>query len=167
MVDSCDIQTIETAIIDRLKAKLTDAAIEPFPDRPAEYQLIHSKGALLVSFSGSVFSEPEATDVIVQDRRMEFDVTVVTKSLRASGAHHGAYALLEAARLTLTGHQIPGCGKISPRREGFLSEKAGTWQYGIRFAMSTKAVEDGENEEVILLKQVTVQDNFGETEVIP
>lgn len=157
------IAEVETAIIGKLRSGIEDVAVEPFPDKPSEYALIHPKGALLVSFSGSTFSDPKPTEVIVQDRRMEFDVTVATKNLRT---HTGAYALLEAARVTLTGYQIPGASKIYPRREGFISEKSGTWQYGIRFALTTPAMEMDEDEQLVLLKQITAVSAYGDTEVI-
>ena len=164
-MDELTIDTVERAIIDRLKSRLPDVLVEPFPDNPAEYRLTHPKGAVLVSFSGSTFSAPDATDVIVQDRKMEFDVTVATKNLRAQGAHQGAYVLLEATRIALTGYKIPGYTRIYPKRDGFIAEAGGTWQYGVRFALTAPAIEMEEDEQLVLLTKITAVDDYGGVEV--
>lgn len=156
------IEEIENSIIDRLKAKIQGLLVEAFPEKPSEYKLLHPKGALLVSFSGSVFSDPQPTDVIVQDRKMEFDVTIATRDLRG---HKGAYTFLEAARIALTGYQIAGCSKIYPRREGFISEANKTWQYGIRFALTMPAIEMDEDEQLVLLTKIAAVDDYGGVEV--
>lgn len=156
------IADIEQAIIERLKAKTQGLLIEGFPEKPSEYKLMHSKGALLVSYAGSQFSETKSTDIIYQERRVEFDITVAMKHLRN---HEGAYAYLDAVRIALTGYRIAGCSKMYPTKEGFLSIENGIWQYSITFAMTMPAIEIDEDEQLPLLKKITTVDDYGETEV--
>ncbi len=156
------IADIEQAIIDRLKAKITGLAIEGFPEKQSEYKLMHPKGALLVSYAGSTFSEPKPTDIVFQERKVEFDITVAMRHLRD---HEGAYAHLDAVRITLTGYRIAGCSKMHPTKEEFLNEDAGIWQYRMTFAMTMPAIEIDEDEQLPLLTKITTVDDYGETEV--
>lgn len=156
-----NIEDIEQGIIGRLKDKITGVAIEGFPERPSEYNLLHAKGALLVRYAGSSFSEPRATDIIYQHRRVEFEVTVVMRHLRS---HEGAYAYLDAVRIALTGYRpYPNCEKMYPVKEEFIGEDAGIWQYAITFAMTMPAIEVDEDEQLPLLKKITAIDDYGET----
>jgi hypothetical protein len=41
---------VETAIVEKLKADITDLAVEPFPENVKDYELIHPNGAVLVSY---------------------------------------------------------------------------------------------------------------------
>lgn len=156
------IANIETAIIERLKSKISDVLVEGFPEKPSEYKLLHPKGALLVSYAGSTFSEPEAVDIVLQTRKIEFDITVVMRHLRT---HEGAYAYLDAVRTVLTGYRIPGCSKMYPTREQFISEENGIWQYAITFTLTVPAIEIEEDEQLPLLKKITTIDDYGTVEV--
>lgn len=156
------IAEIEQAIIERLMAKIQGLLIEGFPEKPSEYKLMHPKGALLVSYAGSTFSEPKSTDIVSQDRKVEFDIAVIMRHLRN---HEGVYAYLEAVRIALTGYRIPGCGKMYPTREEFLDESDGIWQYRMTFAMTMPAIEIDEEEQAALLRKITAVSDYGETEI--
>lgn len=151
------IANIEKAIIERLKTKIKGLEIIGFPERPAEYRLIHPKGAILVSYAGATYSEPQSVNAIVQERKMEFDVTVVMRHLRT---HEGAYQYLEDVRRALSGYRISGCSKMYPLRERFLSEENGIWQYNITFAIIVPAVEKSEEEAEIPLRKITTIDDY-------
>lgn len=157
------IQTVENAIVDRLKANISDLKIEGFPEKPSEYRLMHSKGAILVHYQGSKYSSLKSTDPVVQERTLTFGITVVVRRLRKQS---GAYAYIEAVRQALTGYKIPGCTKMYPTSEEFISEHGGIWQYGLSFSMRTLAVEVGEDEQLPSLTNVTVDSGeYGTTEV--
>ena len=157
------IADMEKTIIERLKDRISGVEVIAFPEKPAEYKLLHHKGAILVSYRGSSFSEPRATDVVVQERKVELDIVVVMRHLRS---HEGAYAYLDAVRTILTGFRLPGCSKMYPLREEFISEEGGIWQYAITFAFTMPAIELVEEEQVVLLKKITVMDDYGITEVL-
>ncbi|MDI1471926.1 hypothetical protein THER_1648 [Thermodesulfovibrio sp. N1] len=154
------IADIEQAIIDRLKTKIQGLEITGFPEKPKEYRLLHPKGALLVSYAGSTFSEPQSVNAIVQERKMEFDITVAMRHLRT---HEGAYAYLDAVRIALTGYRITGCSKMYPVKEQFLSEDNGIWQYSITFTLTAPAVEPTEKETTVLLRKITATDDYDTT----
>lgn len=156
------IADIEQTIIERLRAKTQGLLIEGFPEKPSEYKLMHPKGALLVSYAGSTFSEPKPTDIVFQERKVEFDITVAMRHLRN---HEGAYAYLDAVRIALTGYRIAGCSKMYPAKEEFLNEDNGIWQYAMTFAMTIPAIEIDEDEQLPLLTKITTVDDYGETEV--
>lgn len=148
---------IEQAIMERLKDKIKDLEIIAFPENPSEYRLMHAKGAILVVYAGSTFSEPKSAGHIYQERKVELDINLVMRRLRT---HEGAYAYLDAVRLLLTGFRVNGTGKFYPVREQFLSEELGIWQYRITFSASMPAVEAEEEEQPVLLKKITTIDEY-------
>jgi len=150
---------IEQAIINRLKEKIQGIEIDSFPEKPDEYNLLHPKGALLVRYVGSNYAEPFATDVIAQDRKVNFEVNVVMRHLTS---HEGIYAYLDAVRIALTGFKPPHCSKMYPVREEFITEKAGIWHYAITFSMNTRTIEIAEEKQPILLKKITTIDELNE-----
>jgi len=129
---------IENAIIEKLKSEIPNFLIEGFPDKPSEFILIHPIGAILVHYQGSNYSNSQSIGYINQENKKEFAITVVTRDLRSN---NGAYKMLDKVRSILTGFQIPGCSKLTPTKDGFISEKAGIWQYGINFTLTTKNIE--------------------------
>lgn len=158
------IAVIEEAIVARLTEK-TGLPARSFPDDPREFKLAHPRGVCLVHYGGSTFADPLTADVIIQERTISFDVVTVFRGLRGSAAQAGAYAALDLARLALTGFRPPGCGKMRPQKEEFLTEDAGVWQYGLTFVMDAPHVEASGEEVGAPLKHITVVDDF-ETRVI-
>ena len=157
-----DISIVETAIISRLKSKITDVLIQGFPEKPSEFRLLHPIGALLVHYQGASYSEPKSIGCIVQDSKLEFSITVVMKNLRPieKGAYTGAYAYIDKVKQVLTGYKIDGCTKMYPLKEEFLGEDNGIWQYGINFALTSQNIEVAEDEELPLLKTITTNSEY-------
>jgi len=168
-----DIATIEAAIVARLQAMVTSIEIVHFPDNPKNYRLTHRIGAALVVYRGSDYGRLVDTRSIIQERKMEFDVTVLVRDLGwsvggPSGATSpGAYALLEAIRAALTGYQIPGARKIYIVRDKFVDRDAegGVWTYLLSFALTTMAVEPSRTENFPLFIKGVALDKAGETAV--
>ena len=144
-----DIASIETAIMARLTATVTAIEVVHFPDNPKSYRLTHRIGAALVAYRGSDYGRVEDAASIIQERRMEFDVTVLVRDLGWSvggtpgATSPGAYAILEAIRAALTGYQIPGARKVFMVREKFLERDAdgAVWMYLLTVALTTMALE--------------------------
>jgi phage gp37-like protein len=157
------ITEIEDALIARLKSKVPQLQVDSFPDKPSEFRLLHPKGAILVRYQGSKYSEPQTMGAVVQGRAVEFDIILVMRNLRD---HAGIYAHLDAVRLALTGYRVPGCEKFYLTREEFIDETDGIWQYGIRVATELPNVELPEDEVLPLLKKATATDQYGTAEVI-
>jgi len=155
---------IEAALIAKIKALAPAVLVEGFPDQPAGYRLSHPVGAVLVRFAGGEYGQSRATDVVVQNWRLVWELTVVVRNLRR---HDGAYPLLDALRRGLTGAVFPGCGKAYPVRDEFVDETGGIWQYALALAMPAMNVETGTADTEPLLTRITTSDNFGTTEEIP
>jgi len=79
---------------------------------------------------------------MVQDKKLEFSVTVVTKNLRS---HEGSYFYLDKVRQILTGYRPDNCSKMQPIKEDFLSEDNGIWQYSINFSLTTPTIKETED----------------------
>jgi hypothetical protein len=156
------IEEVETQIIEKLEANISNLKIEGFPENAEEYKLTHPKGAALVNYVGSTFSKPMSTGVVAQDREIVFQITLLMRNLRT---HKGAYAHLDTIRAILTGFQPEGCKKFYPTRERFISENKGVWMYVVLFSSSTKHIEMDEEELLPLLKRITTEDEYGNTEV--
>src|SRR5574337_678190 len=131
------VQTIESAILDRLAAQITGAQVEAFPDRPDTYALKHPAGAVLVRYTGSRFDRREPTDVVIQDQTGTIECVMRMRNLRHLGGHEGILPMLAAVRTALTGYQIPGTEKAYPVREEFSDYQDGVWQYVVTVEIKT------------------------------
>src|SRR5277367_5002175 len=140
-----DIATIETAIISQLSSQINSIEIAHYPDRPESWRLTHRVGAALVMYKGAQYGELLDTSAIIQERKLEFEISVMMRDLGwavggdPSGTSPGAYALIEAIRIALTGFLIAGCRKMYPVREKFVKrdKQGGVWTYASTFALST------------------------------
>jgi hypothetical protein len=166
-----DIATIEAAIVGRLSSMVSVIEVVHFPGAPASYRLTHRTGAALVTYRGSKYGPMSDTAAIVQERRLEFDVTLLIRDLGrsaggpAAGGRPGAYSLLEAIRGALTGFQVPGTRKMYPVSEKFLERdpQGGVWMYVISFVLSTLAVERSSSDEFPLFVKGIAEETAGET----
>lgn len=134
-----NIRQIENSIIKELKTNFPEVLVEGFPDKPSEFILLHSIGALLVHYQGSSYSTSNSLGYIVQDNKKEFSITIVTRNLRAN---QGAYEYLDKVKAVLTGFHVDECTKLMPIKDFFISENGGIWQYGINFTLNTTNIQD-------------------------
>ncbi|HYH17503.1 MAG TPA: Gp37 family protein [Azospirillum sp.] len=148
---------LETAIVGRLTDVLKDIRVEAYPEDPAGYALKHPRGAVLVGYGRSAYGKPEALDVIAQERRLEFDVTILARNLRQ---HGGAYGHLDAVRVALTGWRPTGARKLYPVRDRFLGVRDGVWRYAITFATAAMALETAEPEQAAVLQRITLSEHL-------
>ena len=155
------ISPIEDSIIKRLKEKTCGKVlVEPYPENPATYEPTHAVGALLVRYSDADYSDTRDTNIVLQDRDMQFEITLAMWSLR--GKQGGIYAWLEAVRIGLTGFRPPNCTiKMTPVSEGFVSsvnlknKTRRLWQYQITFRTQTMNIEMTEEEQGPVFTQIT------------
>ena len=145
-------EALERAVIARLQALLPDVEVEAFPDDPDEYRLNHPLGALLVRYHGSKYGPLMDTDLVVQERVMAVEVTLVFRSLNGK---EGIYTYLEAVRLALAGYQPPAFTKLKPLGDEFLDRDKGEWRYAIDFATTTMVIEEDEPEGAPLATRIT------------
>jgi Gp37 protein len=167
-----DLATVESAIVVALgRAAGDQLAVEHFPGRPESYRLTHRVGAALVTYRGATYGETRDIGAIIQERKLEFEVTVVMRDLgwavgaQAGGASPGGYAILESVRAALTGFQVPGARKMYPLSEKFLGRdpKGGVWMYAIRFALVTVAVEGSQADGFPLFIKGIARDSGGQS----
>lgn len=136
------IRDIENSIIQYLKDKFPQFLVQGFPEKPQEFILIHPVGAILVHYRGGNYSNLNSIGIISQDKGLNFAITVVTRNLRNN---NGAYETLDKVKQVLCGYKIPECTKLTPNKEGFISETNGIWQYEISFTLSTPSIEEMED----------------------
>ena len=134
-----NIRDIENAIIEKLKTAFPEVLVQGFPDKPAEFILLHPIGALLVHYQGSNYTSTNALGFVSQENKKEFSITVATRNIRKN---EGAYEYIDKIKSVLTGFAPDGCSKLSPSKDFFISEKAGIWQYGINFTLTTTNIQD-------------------------
>jgi hypothetical protein len=168
-----DIATLEEAIVSQLAANISGIEIAHYPDNPESYRLTHRVGAALVKYQGAKYGKPDDTAFVVQKRTLQFEVHIIMRDLGwsfgggASGSGPGAYSMIEAVRLALTGYQIPGCGKMWPVEERFVErdKQGGVWIYAISVAFTTAAVEPQQSMEYPLFARGIAQERGGLTTV--
>lgn len=133
-----NIRFIENAIIDKLKDSFPEVLVDGFPDKPSEFILLHSIGALLVHYQGSNYTSSEALGFVTQTSQKEFSITIVTRNLHSN---NGAYEYLDKVKAVLTGFKIDECTSLIPTKDFFISENKGIWQYGINFTLKTQNIQ--------------------------
>ncbi len=133
------IRDIENSIIEKLKLEFPEVLVQGFPDKPSEFILLHSIGALLVHYQGSNYTNSNALGFISQENKKEFSITIVTRNLREN---RGAYEYLDKVKSILTGFEPDSCSKLMPTKDFFISENKGIWQYGINFSLTTTNIQD-------------------------
>ena len=167
-----DIETIESTVVNQLSAQISGIEIAHFPDQPEAYRMTHRVGAALVRYEGADYGKLMDSAAIVQERTLKFEVTLMMRDLGwsvggapAGGGTPGAYAMIEAVRVALTGFAVPGCEASYPLRERFLrrDKQGGVWIYAITFAIRTMAVEPSTPENFPLLALARAQEQGGVT----
>jgi len=162
-----DIATIEDAIVNQLRSQISSIEIAHYPDRPETWRMTHRVGAALVMYKGAEYSGLLDTAAIIQERKLEFEISVMMRDLGwavggdASGPSPGAYAIIESIRTALTGFLIPGCRKMYPVREKFIKrdKQGGVWTYSSSFALSTVAVEASQPDDFpLFIKGVALEE---------
>lgn len=169
-----DIATIETAIVERLRAGLGIIEVAQFPDKPSAYRLTHRIGAALVAWRGATYGPIADTAAVVQTRRLEFEITLILRGLGwgfatdPSGQSPGAYALLESVRSSLTGFQIAGLGKMHPIREQFLGRdpQGGAWTWSTLYGLEAIAMEVSTQNGFPLFVKGTALEQGGQTTAV-
>ena len=141
-----NLTTVESDIITKLKADISDVEIKAFPDNPNEYNLIHPGGALLLRYNGSDYQEPDPNNqkFLTQTRLFRWIITIMQRNLSLKNGHRGIYDLIESIRSTLTGYTITGLPDASvmwPIGDRFISENQGLWVYAIEFVLSHPETE--------------------------
>ena len=168
-----DIATIEDAIVTQLRSQIGSIEIAHYPDRPETWRMTHRVGAALVMYKGAQYGELLDTAAIIQERKLEFEISVMMRDLGwavggdASGPSPGAYAIIERIRTALTGYEVPGCRKMYPLREKFVKrdKQGGVWTYSSTFALSTVAVEGSQPDNFPLFIKGIALEEGGQTSV--
>src|SRR5580704_13951743 len=168
-----DIATIEDAIVTQLRSQIGSIEIAHYPDRPETWRMTHRVGAALVMYKGAQYGELLDTAAIIQERKLEFEISVMMRDLGwavggdASGPSPGAYAIIERIRTALTGYEVPGCRKMYPLREKFVKrdKQGGVWTYASTFALSTVACEASQPEDFPLFIKGIALEEGGQTSI--
>jgi hypothetical protein len=121
--------------------------VKSYPRKPSEQTLktLSSAGAVLVRYAGSKYGKSrKGSGWIVQDREMIFEVLCISDSLLAEDAHVGIYALLDNCGDRLIDYQPTGSvAGIELVQDDYLSERSGSWEYGILVSVKTQKVKNG------------------------
>ena len=162
-----DIATIEDAIITQLRSQISSIEIAHYPDRPETWRMTHRIGAALVMYKSAEYGELLDTAAIIQQRKLEFEISIMMRDLGWAVGGDGAYAIIEAIRTALTGFQIPGCRKMYPVREKFVKrdKQGGVWTYASTFALSTVAVEASQPDDFPLFIKGIALEEGGESTI--
>ena len=126
------ILNIENSINQKIKDEISGYSIESFPANVRDYlvNFVHPKGAVLINYAGSKFSDPDNPNSNAQTRTLEFDIYVVQRNLKTN---RDVYPLLEIVKETLTGFEPEGCLKMYPVSDDFVLEEKGVWVYVMKF----------------------------------
>ena len=127
---------LEANVLARLREVIPAAelAVEPYPAKPDEYQLLHPKGAVLVFVRESRYSHYSNGAMQCNTR------FIVTLLLRNFSAHQSAYGWIESVQQSLFGFTPSGWQPIRLVSEQFIGEESGVWQYDLLFEVDCLTV---------------------------
>lgn len=136
MIDAQSPKTQTEQLLDALRERLQQAfskelSVELFPENPAQYRLNHPRGAILLAYGKSTFSDGESTDAMFQARSIVLRLTLVFRQLNGKD---GVVRYLDRIRTCLTGWYAPHCDQACrPLSEQFIGHTSGVWQYAQDF----------------------------------
>lgn len=131
---------LETALIARIQAAVPVGVIaKAYPDNPRTYK-IFAPAEVLVVFRGGDYEPPRKTDLVLQERTLQFELSVVVRSL---AGHAGAYALLETVRKALQGWKPAlDCLPVFILKDQFLGMESGQWWWAVFVATRTRVLPE-------------------------
>ena len=154
-----DISAIESAMIDRL-APLRSANIwvRGLPNQAKDLGIANAKGIVTIYWDKTKFETPNSTGVIVQEVMLQFVIELRLRELRESS---GAYPAIRYICNRLIGFQPPRSRKIFFLDHEFMGEKEKFWVHQLRLIVPTQVFEVDDDSDLILLKQITLEDGYG------
>jgi hypothetical protein len=131
---------MEAALIARVQSAVPAGVVaKAYPDNPRTYK-IFAPAEVLVVFRGGDYEPPRKTDLVIQERTLQFELSVVVRSL---AGHTGAYALLETVRRALQGWKPAlDCMPMFVLRDQFLGMESGQWWWAVFVATRTRVLPD-------------------------
>lgn len=159
---------IETALVERLRARIRRLAVDAHPGNPSTWRMAHQVGQLLVRYQESRYGQVEDVGLVVQERTATFVVTVLARNLRD---HRDLSGHLEEVRLALQGWRPPASmGKLRLVWDQFVDEQDGVWRHDVALSTTLPAVEEGEGEdegagEASRLSRAVFEDEYGAARV--
>lgn len=140
-----DVGSIQAAIAAQLSGYFTGAGLNipvyVFPDFDLDTWWQSSAIAfVLLSYHGTRFGKPMATDAMVQERVISFDVHVEARQTAWALTGPGSvYALVDAVEAALTGFRPPACrnGYFTEERFSEQDPEGRVWLYDMRFEVPT------------------------------
>lgn len=133
------IAEIETLVLNKLKASITDRKIEAFPDDIDKYLNSFANNVILVNYLKSDYTQPAAANKLLQNRIVHFQITIMNKNLRATDSKSaGLYDELETVTVALSGFEMLGFKRMYPVEDKFLNKDQNIWKYAVIFAAERK-----------------------------
>jgi len=155
---------LEAALIARVQASVPEGVlVKAFPDNPRTYK-VFAPAEVLVVFRGGDFDPPRKTDLVIQERTVQFELSIVVRNL---SGHQGAYALLETVRKSIQGWRPAlDCLPAYLVKDQFLGVDSGQWWWAIFMATRTRALPVLDPEPGAPFTRSTFNTN-SESQVIP
>ncbi|MGL4674185.1 MAG: Gp37 family protein [Wohlfahrtiimonas sp.] len=131
-------QKILSDIKAHLDQQFPDITVELYPDDADKYRLNHAKGAVLIGYQGSTFTESEDITFVNQARTLSPHFTVLSRS---QWGDSGALDILDRLRQALAGYVPINGKKIKLVREHFISGLGGIWCYLLVTEFDTYSIQ--------------------------
>lgn len=136
------ISRLEADILQRITAALTNPEqaypkidVQAWPDRPADYKMLHPQGAALLVYKGKKYS-----DNVKNDDKAEFELAIMARTLHEPNTEApigtGVYELLSTCIDALHGWRSEYATRpLTIVSDGFNLYGEGVWTYSIRFTV--------------------------------
>ncbi|MDK9603491.1 Gp37 family protein [Lelliottia wanjuensis] len=154
-----DTSTIVNDVVERLRTRLPEAfQVEYCPGKPEASLPVSQAGAVMVSYIRSKYHKPNDASSVVQPQTVRLRATIIMRKLNG---FDGAGAVLEQVRRALGGWRPVNCHRpIRLRKDTFIGEVEGLWQYALEFVVETMFVEDSEADELPVLSNINYEEQL-------
>lgn len=169
-VVATDIIAAEKAIVAQLGQAINVVEVLAFPSDWETYEPKHQSGSVLVRYDGSTYGDLESADVVVQWRKMNWEMLILVRELGwlfggEGDQGVGAYGLIEQVRQALTGFIVTGFKPAFPTKDQFIGYREGYWAYAAMYAFETTAMQNWTDPVVPLLSKATFNETGGVTSI--
>lgn len=128
-MSNLSLDSMSNAIVAALETAFPKVKVEDYPEKPEEYNL-SGQAAILVTYNSRKFDPPKFPGGANQKNNAIWQVTYVTRSLKARPKVPGIYTMLDAGRIALAKLEFAQ-GNLAILSEGRTKYKiGGIWYFG-------------------------------------
>jgi hypothetical protein len=146
-----DYEQLEDSLVERLADQFFDAL--PLPETQIGFT-INDKPRVFITYDASDYTETENLNMIVQEDRIKVGFELTARTRRGE---QGVFSMFKIVKTKILGYKLPGCDKLQLLSfTPLMGSGPNKWMYYAQFITISHIAESGEEEDLPVLTQITV-----------